>query len=260
MRVGAVLFDRFGLVKEAEQAYRADVARKPIEAARVLALIEFLARHDRPREALDLCEPEVGTWRPEAVAQASLAIYKAKSVTEPQRRKVEAWVQEMLQQQPDNVVLNTKLADLRTLQGNYTESEAIYRRSLGANRDNVEALNNLAWQLALREDTPGEALKLVDRALDVAGPNPTLLNTRAVILMQLSQGDLAIKALREAVRSQPDKPTYYFHLARAYQMTKSPSDAREALERSRVLGLTEEIVDPLERGTFRKLSREIALR
>jgi tetratricopeptide (TPR) repeat protein len=260
MRVGAILFDRFGLLKEAEQAYRADMARNPNETARVLALIDFLARQDRPQEALDLCEPAVRTWRPEAVAMAGLAIYKAKSVTEPQRRKVEAWLQEMVHQKPDNLVLNTKLADLRTLQGNYPEAEAIYRRSLGANRDNVEALNNLAWQLALREDNPEEALKLVDRALDIAGPNPTLLDTRAVVLMQLNQGDKAVEALREAVSSQPDKPIRYFHLARAYQMTNAPTKAREALERSKALGLNEEIIDPLERETYRKLWREIALR
>ena len=166
----------------------------------------------------------------------------------------------MVHQKPDNLVLNTKLADLRTLQGNYPEAEAIYRRSLGANRDNVEALNNLAWQLALREHNPEEALRLVDRALDIAGPNPTLLDTRAVVLMQLNQGDKAVEALREAVSSQPDIPIRYFHLARAYQMTNAPTKAREALERSKVLGLNEETIDPLERGTYRKLWREVAFR
>ena len=53
---------------EAEQAYRADVARNPTEVARILPLIEFLARHGRPQEALDLCEPGVSTWPPEALA------------------------------------------------------------------------------------------------------------------------------------------------------------------------------------------------
>ena len=128
------------------------------------------------------------------------------------------------------------------------------------NRDNIEALNNLAFQLALRENSSEEALKLVDRALDIAGPNPILLDTRAVVLMQLNQGDKAIEALHEAVNSRPDKPTYYFHLARAYQMTNAPAEARKALERSKVLGLNEEMIDPLERGTYRKLSHEIALR
>jgi tetratricopeptide (TPR) repeat protein len=260
MMVGAILFDRFGLLKEAEQAYRAAMARNPNETASFLALIDFLARQDRPQEALELCEPALRTWRPEAVALAGLAIYKAKSVTEPQRRKVEAWFQEMVHQKPDNVFLNTKLAVLRTLQGNYPEAEAIYRRSLGANRDNVEALNNLAWQLALRANKPEEALKLIDRALDIAGPNPTLLDTRAVVLMQLNQGDKAVAALREAVSSQPDDPIRHFHLARAYQMTNALTEARKALERSKVLGLNEEMIDHLERGTYRKLWREVALR
>ncbi len=260
MRVGAVLFDRFGLLKEAEQAYRADMARNPNETARVLALIDFLARQDRPQEALDLCEKAMSKWSPEPVTLASLAIYKARSATEPQHRKVENWVREAVHQKPDDVVVNTKLAILRTLQGNYTEAEAIYRRLLEANRDNVEALNNLAWQLALRDKNSEEALKLVDRAIDIAGPNPTLLDTRAVVLMQLSQGDKAREVLQEAVSSDPDKPIYYFHLARALKMTSSPSEALEALERSKVLGQTEESLDPLERGAYRKLCQEIALR
>ena len=63
-RTGAVLFDRFGLLKEAEQAYRADVARKPDDAARVVALIEFLARRGRPQEAVDLCEQAMSDLAP----------------------------------------------------------------------------------------------------------------------------------------------------------------------------------------------------
>jgi len=258
--VAALLLNRFGLPKNAEQAYRANVARNPDEPGRTLALIEYLARQDRPQEALDLCEKAMSKWSPEPVTLASLAIYKARSATEPQRRKVENWVREAVHQKPDDVVVNTKLAVLRTLQGNYTEAEAIYRRLLEANWDNVEALNNLAWQLALRDKNCEEALKLVDRAIDIAGPNSTLLDTRAVVLMQLGQGDKAREVLEEAVSSDPDRPIYYFHLARALKMTNSPSEALEALERSKVLGQTEESVEPLERGAYRKLCQEIALR
>ena len=219
-----------------------------------------MARQDRPQEALDLFEPLIKTWRTEAVALAGVAIYKSRTITEPQRRKVEAWLQEKVVQKPDNLVLNTKLADLRTLQGNYPEAESVYRRSLGPNRDNVEALNSLAWQLALRDKNSPEALELIDRALDIAGPNPVLLDTRAVVLMQLNQGYKAVEAIREAVSLQPDKPIRYFHLARAYQMTNSFSEARKALEKSKVLGLSEEMIDSLERGTYRKLWREVASR
>ena len=256
----ALFLDRFGLQKEAEQAYRASVARNPDEPERTLALIEYLARHDRSQEALDLYKPAIKKWRPEAVALAGLAIYKAKSVTEPQRRKVAAWLEEMVQQKPENVFLLTKLAVLRTLQGNYVKAEAIYRRLLGTNPDNVDALNSLAWQLALRNKNSDEALELVDRAIDVAGPNPTLLDTRGVVLMQLGEGDKARDVLQEAVSSDPGKPIYYFHLARALQMTNAPLEARKALEQSKVLGLTEESVDYLEREAYHKLCLQIALR
>ncbi|MFI5457357.1 MAG: tetratricopeptide repeat protein [Isosphaerales bacterium] len=257
---GAFLLERFGLLKEAEPAYRAYVARNPNEPERILALVEFLTRQDRPQEALGLCELAMKTCRPEAVTLTSLAIYEAKSASEPQRRKVEAWLREMVHKKPDDVVLRTKLATLCTRQGNYAEAEAIYRRLLGANQDNVEVLNNLAWQLALRDHKSKEALTLVDRAIDIAGRNPALLDTRAVVLMQLSQGDKALQDIRDAVSSEPDKPVRYFHLARAFHMTNAHADARKALERSEALGLKEQTVDPLERESYRRLCQEMVLR
>src|SRR5271157_4515729 len=70
--VAALLLDRVGLPKEAEEAYRASVARNPDEPGRTLALIEYLARQDRPQEALDLCEKAMSKWSPEPVTLASL--------------------------------------------------------------------------------------------------------------------------------------------------------------------------------------------
>ncbi len=260
VEAAALLLDRLNLPKEAEQAYRASLARSPSDPRRTLALIEHLARQDRPQEALDLCEPALKAWRPEIVALAGLAITRSRSVTEPQRRKVEGWLEEAVHQQPDNIFVNTKLGLLRSLQGDYQEAEAIFRRILSANRDNVEAMNNLAWLLAHRDKSAEEALKLVDRAIDVAGPNPSLLDTRAVVLLQIGQGDKAREALQEAVSSDPDKSVCYYHLARTLQMTNLTSEARKALEQSRVLGLTQESVDHLEREEYRKLCLQMALR
>ena len=47
----AVLFERFGLARESEAAYRTYLARNPKQPERVLALIGFLVRqigHRRP--------------------------------------------------------------------------------------------------------------------------------------------------------------------------------------------------------------------
>jgi len=131
---------------------------------------------------------------------------------------------------------------------------------LQANKDNFEVLNNLAWQLALHDQKADEALTLVDRAIDLAGPNPALLDTRAVVLMQLNEAGKALNDLRDSLTYEPDKPTRYFHLARAYQMALLPAEARKALARSATLGLKAESVDPLEREIYRKFLQEMALR
>ncbi len=81
------------------------MARNSKETTRLVALIQFLSRQDRPQEALELCEPAIRTWRPETVAAAIQAIYQAASATEPQRRKVEDWLQGLIQRNPDNVSL-----------------------------------------------------------------------------------------------------------------------------------------------------------
>ena len=143
MRIAAVLFDRFGLLMEAEQAYRADVARNPNDPAGLVALIEFLARQDRPQEAIDLCEPAIRKWPPQPVALASLAIYRAKSVTELQRRKGGRLAGEVVAQKPDDIFLNMKLAVLRGLQGDYTEAQSIYRRLLG--RSGITSRRSTVW-------------------------------------------------------------------------------------------------------------------
>ena len=141
----------------------------------------------------------------------------------------------MVHQKPGDVVFKTSWPPVRPT-GKYAEAEAIYRQSLAANKDNVEALNNLAWQLALRDQKSEESLALVDRAIDIAGPNPALLDTRAVVLMQLSRADKALEDILQAVSSDPDKPVRYFHL-RAYHMTNAPVEARKVPDWSECSGL-----------------------
>jgi cellulose synthase operon protein C len=194
------------------------------------------------------------------VTLASLSVYESRSATEADRQKLESWLRQAAEHKPTDMGLKTKLASLYTKSARYAAARAICRQVLETNKDNLEALNNLAWLLALHDQNAKEALTLANRAIDLAGHNPTLLDTRAVVFLQLNQAEKALDDLRESLTYEPDKPRRYFHLAQAYQMALAPAEARKALERSKVLGLTEETVDPLERGTYRKLWSEIAVR
>ena len=92
------------------------------------------------------------------------------------------------------------------------------------------ALNNLAWMIAIKQEGKGaEALQMLDRAIDVAGPPRPLLDTRAVIHMKMGRSDLAISDLEAAIADNPIAPMY-FHLAQAFLMANRRDDAQAALQ------------------------------
>jgi len=63
--------------------------------------------------------------------------------------------------------------------------------------------NNLAFLLALEGDSHEEALKLIQAAIDEAGPHPALLDTRGVVHLTGGNADLAIKDLLQVVAQAP---------------------------------------------------------
>ncbi len=104
----ADLLSRYGFTKEAEEAYKAFIARDPKQPERVLALAQFLARQDRVAEAMAIFQKAWSTCRPEQVAAASLSLYDAPSADESQKRQVEAWAVQAVQQRPDSAVLTAR--------------------------------------------------------------------------------------------------------------------------------------------------------
>ena len=198
----AILLNRYGFFKEAEQAYRAYIERDRGKPERELALAGFLAsRRDEVRtsDAMAILTRAWKTCAPEQVAFTALALYDAPSVSEAQRMQIESWLVEATQKRPDLVVLSNKLAAIWIRQGRFDEAKVMYERLIGSNPDNAEALNNLAWLLALRgQDGSQDPLKLIDRAIDIQGKIPSLLDTRAVVLIRANKLDEAIETLNDA--------------------------------------------------------------
>ena len=69
--------------------------------------------------------------------------------------------------------LSASLGAIWIRQGRFDDAEALYCRILGSGPDNVDALNGLAWLLAMRDQgKTQEALELIDRAIDGGGRAP----------------------------------------------------------------------------------------
>jgi tetratricopeptide (TPR) repeat protein len=169
---------------------------------------------------------------------------------------VEQWLKSAIQRKPKALALLLHLADYYDFQGNYGEAERTYRRILEQDADNVMALNNLAWLLALQADRGTEALTLIQRAIDRSGRQPALLDTRGVAYLALRQPEAALADLKEVV-GDAASATRYLHLARAYHLAGHREAAREALRQARALRLDLQQLHPLERPVYQPLIDEL---
>ncbi len=112
--------------------------------------------------------------------------------------------------------------------------------------------------LALRDrGKAGEALALIDRAIDITGTTTTLVDTRAVALIRAGQLDRAARELRDAQALDPKNLSLTLHLAWACQEAGQTGAARKAFEQAQGLGLKPETRDPLERGIIARLRQQL---
>lgn len=258
------LLEARGKGEDALKVLRAYAEAPDATPDRALLCAGLEARLGRVKEAVDQCEQARKQCRPEAIGGAGVALLRAalsarghrEDVWRAQAARIEAWLKETLAAAPDNTTLRLQLADLVDLLGRPSDAEALYREVLRRTPGNHVALNNLAWLLTQKPGGAGEALKLVQQAIDARGPRAELLDTRAVAYLALGQADKAVADLEQAVADAPT-PAKHFHLAQAHQKSRNTQAARQALQRATTAGLTAERLHPTEREAFQRLKAEL---
>lgn len=254
----AALLEELGQPLPAGQLYREYVARSK-QAGSVLALAGFLARQNRPREALDLCDRAWRTCPLEDVSLASVVVLYRSPADEAMRERVALQLLAQLRDHPNHPALLFNLANVRSLQERLDEAESLYRRVIQLDEQNAEALSNLAYLLAVRGGRASEAQTLIDRAVAVAGPSPDRQDTQAVIQMAQGSSNRAINTLEQLVATSPT-PSRYFHLAQAYVMGQNRTAAAATLQKATKLGLGPDSVHPVERNPYAQLIQEFGIR
>ncbi|MFO0887988.1 MAG: tetratricopeptide repeat protein [Isosphaeraceae bacterium] len=246
------------LLELAERLYREAMARADVPQNR-LALASFLGRHDRVKEALDLCEPLWnGPLAPEATVQRLLDIVfsSAGRRDRAQVDRLAGWIEAASNQKPKSSVLIIALANLRERQGRFQEAEELYRREIEQSGGDVVALNNLAWLMTLRSEKSVPALELINRAIALRGPIPELLDTRGMIYMMAGDTRRAVQDLSRASKLDPTGPKL-FHLAQAYLRASNRQDAAQMLAKAQAKGLTPEDLHPLEATAYKKVLNDL---
>ncbi|WP_169978972.1 tetratricopeptide repeat protein [Tautonia rosea] len=245
---------------EAEQLYR-QFATESSEPTAVFPLAGFFARQGRLDDALALCEQAVASCPPNAVANAVVALIFGRAANSDQLDRAATLVDQLRIKNPNEVEILFQLANLRSLQGRNDEVERLFRDSVRRAPGQPGPLNNLAWFLAIsnRSKAP-EALDLINQAIANVGPDPNLLDTRALVLLQLDRVDDAVNDLTLAIsRSRQPDAIWYVHLAQAHLAANRRTEAAEALASARALGLDESTIPPVERSAFEQLTRTLGV-
>jgi tetratricopeptide (TPR) repeat protein len=232
---------------------------KERDPERIFFQIGALQRRQRMADALDCCEKAWKTCPPEPCGGASLSTLKVGRPTAEQYRRVENWLRAALAKKSSSPVLALQLADLYDMQSKLDQAEALYRDVLKRDPDNPVALNNLAWHLAQRPGRGAEALPLINRAIEILGPQVELLDTRAVVYRNLGRTEEAIADLERVARDDPSA-SRQFRLAQAHHLARNSQAALRALEQAIRDGLDPARLPPAERKSFDKMRAELPQR
>jgi tetratricopeptide (TPR) repeat protein len=101
-----------------------------------------------------------------------------------------------------------------------------------------------------------EALPYIDRAIELKGLQPDLLDTRGVVYLKAGDSQHAIDDLEKAIAAAPS-PAKYFHLAQAYLGAKNKEKAKQSLATAKIKGWEESGLEPLEHEAYRKVLTEL---
>jgi len=247
---------------DAEKLLREDMSYEPEQAPNLLMYYANRGKVDVVLKYLD----DHGSALPIGLALQVCNIAVRASNTPPtaeQIAKVEKWFDKARTENPDSLVVQTLYADLLDFQRRFDDVEKVYRMILArsdvpdANRGAV--LNNLSFLLAMQGKNKDEAVKLIDEALNLFGPQADVLDTHGIVY--LSKGDTrrALDDLSDCVIATEPKGIQYVHLAMAQTAAQDYPAARKSLERAGALHFSPDELSPLEKSHYQEMLQKLSL-
>jgi putative PEP-CTERM system TPR-repeat lipoprotein len=135
---------------------------------------------------------------------------------------------------PDDMAFVLHLGDMAMAGGQAAAAEGLYHEVLARQPENVLALNNLAYVLALQKK-PG-AVALAEQALKKAPKAAAVMDTLAFALAAEQQLPRAIEVQTQAVAAAPEAHQFRLQLAKLQLQAGNKAGARSELDKLAKLG------------------------
>ena len=241
--------------------YRYLVSRN---STKVLKLAEFIGIHQEIEQCFDLLDQVYTPEAAPAVVQTAIKVVRAREQDAGRQfdDKIRGWLDTALRRDPESIPLLMQQAEFNDIRQNYNEAADGYNRLLIRHdlrgRGRAIVLNNLSYLLALQGGAAKQktAMRLVREAVEILGPSPDILDTRAVVFIANQQFEDAIEDLKLSVTDNPTAAKY-FHKTIAHLGAGQKNDAIKAWEEAEKLGLTRDNISRMERKQFDEVKSQI---
>jgi len=135
---------------------------------------------------------------------------------------------------PKYVAAQLRLAGEYEAQEAYDKAIERYRSVLAVNPDNIIALNNLAYALAIRRGEAAEAIGFAERAMRLSGGRSLeIADTLAWVQHALGRDQEAADILERIVKASPEQAVFRLHAAAVYaalgRLEEASTQLREAV-------------------------------
>ncbi|QJW93352.1 tetratricopeptide repeat protein [Frigoriglobus tundricola] len=258
------LFEELGLFADAEAAYAKYLAGSKQPDAHAPLAIHYI-RQKQPDKAIQLAWDHEKTAPVLLTARLLTGAVRAKRPGAAAEEKIARWLDDALRAAAGKRELEAGLtgtrAELFDALGEYEKAIKEYERAIEISKSDL-LVNNLCMLIALK--TPGQAddaVKKISEVIDIRGPYPAYLDTRAVAYLCSSRPAEAVKDLEMAL-VQYERPAYRYHLAWAIDLNPAEGKrifAVDELKRAKAIGLTAADLHPLEFQRYTELFEKYKL-
>ena len=122
------------------------------------------------------------------------------------------------------------LGSIEEAQGDYEVATGHYRKAVELDPENVFALNNLSYRLAVDHDKFDEALKYAQRAKEIAPDSPTIDDTLGWIYYLKGVYRMALDHLQSAASKADQSAVIHYHVAMAHLRLGNQEAAKRAID------------------------------
>ncbi len=227
---------------EAETFVRHQIEKAPTDSRLYIMLGKLLQSQGKDQAALAAYEKATELNPGEPLPYFAAAKLLSKS---GKREEALEKYQAMLAKHPKSLPGLMGVASLYHAEGELDKAVIEYRKILEIDGNYGPAANNLAWLLASDPNGDrGEALRLAMIAKQGAPNDPQIADTLGWVHYQRNSYALATSQFEQALQSQPDNPTWAYHLALALNGKNEKEAAIETLKK--ILGKGNEFPEKQE--------------